>query len=165
MTVRRMGYGAGTKDRDFPNVLRAIIGEQTAMSQKPYLTGDALVIEANIDDMNPQHYEPLMAHLLAAGALDVALIPIQMKQQRPGIQLQIIANRDGLDNLLGIVFRESSTIGVRTYSVSRYMLPREIQTVQTPMAQSGSKSPATATRSSTPCPNTKIAAPLQNGQR
>lgn len=132
MTMQRTGYGAGTKDRDFPNVLRAMLGERaSASAQSSYFTGAATVIETNIDDMNPQHYEPLLAHLLAAGALDVALIPIQMKKQRPGTQLQVIANPATLDTLLGIIFRESSTIGVRTYPVTRYMLPREIQTVQT----------------------------------
>ncbi len=141
MTISRTGYGAGTKDRDFPNVVRAMIGEQasinpvsyTPVSYTPtaYLIGEAIVIEANIDDMNPQHYEPLMAHLLTAGALDVALIPIQMKKQRPGTQLQLIAKQENLDQLLSVVFQESSTIGVRTYPVTRFMLPREIQAVQT----------------------------------
>lgn len=130
-TMLRVGYGAGTKDRDFPNVLRAMLLEQPDAGALPYQTGMATVIEANIDDMNPQHYEPLMAHLLAAGALDVALLPVQMKKQRPGTLLQIIAARDGVQRLLDIVFRESSTIGVRTYDVTRYMLPRELITVNT----------------------------------
>lgn len=129
-TILKTGYGAGSKDRDFPNVLRAMLCEIQA-AKSAYQTGQAIVIEANIDDMNPQHYEPLLAHLLEAGALDVALLPIQMKKQRPGTLMQIIAAKDQLDALLQIVFRESSTIGVRTYEVTRYMLPREIVTVQT----------------------------------
>jgi len=129
-TILKTGYGAGSKDRDFPNVLRAMVCE-TQAAKPAYQVGQAIVIEANIDDMNPQHYEPLLTHLLAAGALDVALLPIQMKKQRPGTLLQIIAAKDQLDGLLEIVFRESSTIGMRTYEVTRYMLPREIVTVQT----------------------------------
>ena len=132
-TVLRVGYGAGTKDRDFPNVLRAMLCEQAdaAPPALPYQTGLATVIEANIDDMNPQHYEPLMAHLLAAGALDVTLLPVQMKKQRPGTLLQVVANREMLPALLAVIFRDSSTIGVRTYEVTRYMLPREIVSVDT----------------------------------
>jgi len=133
----KVGYGAGTKDREFPNVLRAILCEDTPQATANVTgldtvdTAEALVIEANIDDMNPQHFEPLMAHLLAAGAYDVTLQPIQMKKQRPGTLLQLIAGRPTLQTLLDIVFRESSTIGVRTYPVTRYMLPRDIVTVQT----------------------------------
>ena len=163
ITILKTGYGAGSKDRDFPNVLRAILCEQTdnqpatlelqnpqtlqtsnlpASNSKPanlqtpnsqtlYQTGQATVIEANIDDMNPQHYEPLLAHLLTAGALDVTLLPVQMKKQRPGTLLQVLAKPADLHSLLAIIFRESSTIGVRTYEVTRYMLPREIVTVTT----------------------------------
>ena len=145
ITILKTGYGAGSKDRDFPNVLRAIMCEQTdnqpaalqtsnlpaSNSQTLYQTGQATVIEANIDDMNPQHYEPLIAHLLAAGALDVTLLPVQMKKQRPGTLLQVLAKPAELHSLLAIIFRESSTIGVRTYEVTRYMLPREIVTVMT----------------------------------
>ena len=155
ITILKTGYGAGSKDRDFPNVLRAIMCEQTdnqpaalqtsnlpasnsklanlqtPNSQTLYQTGQATVIEANIDDMNPQHYEPLITHLLAAGALDVTLLPVQMKKQRPGTLLQVLAKPAELHSLLAIIFRESSTIGVRTYEVTRYMLPREIVTVMT----------------------------------
>ena len=131
VTVLRTGYGAGTKDREFPNVLRAIMCEQTDAASLRYQTGQATVIEANIDDMNPQHYEPLMTHLFGAGALDVTLLPLQMKKQRPGTLLQVIADRALVSALLDIIFRESSTIGVRTYEVTRYMLPRAIITVTT----------------------------------
>ena len=130
-----IGHGAGNKDRAFPNVLRALLGPvpvQAAARNDGTLSGTATVIEANIDDMNPQHYEPLTAHLLAAGALDVALLPIQMKKQRPAVQLQIICDAEMVGVLAEIVFRESSTIGVRTHEVSRIMLPRTMITVTTP---------------------------------
>ena len=133
--IRRIGHGAGTKDRTFPNVLRAILCDvavdHSGSTRFSYQTGTSVVIEANIDDMNPQHYEPLMTHLLEAGAQDVTLSPLQMKKQRPGTMLQIVTDPDNLKAVLSIIFRESSTIGVRTYDVTRYMLPRAMITVTT----------------------------------
>jgi len=146
MVVDRTGYGAGTKDRDFPNVLRIQVGELVS-SREPrephpeqhaapptaggWHEGAAVVIEANLDDMNPQWYDALFERLLAAGALDVLLIPVQMKKQRPGVLLQVIARPDAVDDLTTIIFTESSTIGVRTYPVQRRMLQREVRTVST----------------------------------
>ena len=156
MSIEHVGYGAGTRERDFPNVLRAMLGETepaaepapvAATARAPrdpypqqhaaspeaagYHTGRAIVAEANIDDMNPQLYELLSEQLLAAGALDVLMLPAQMKKQRPGVLLQVLAAPDTLDGLLEILFRESTTIGIRTYEVTRYMLQRENIQVQT----------------------------------
>jgi uncharacterized protein (DUF111 family) len=156
MRVERIGYGAGTRDRDFPNVLRAFLGD-THMTMAPtssvirtprqpypaqheaeatanvagYHEAPATVIEANIDDMNPQWFEPLAERLLAAGAMDVILIPAQMKKQRPGILLQVLAHPSSVDVLLGIIFQESTTIGVRTYDVTKRMLKREVRVAHT----------------------------------
>lgn len=150
MTVTRIGYGAGTRDREFPNVLRVIMGERnsTAVPTAPrtpfpeqhaaaateagYHEGPATVIEANIDDMNPQLYDALIERLLTAGALDVALIPAHMKKNRPGILLQVLAHPASVDALLAIVFTESTTIGARTYDVTKRMLQREHRVIQTP---------------------------------
>jgi uncharacterized protein (TIGR00299 family) protein len=159
MSIARVGYGAGTRDRDFPNVLRAMLGETEASSRSGnaapevlstrtprdpnpqqhiaipveagYHQGQAIVIEANIDDMNPQLYEMLSEQLLAAGALDVLVLPVQMKKQRPGVLLQVLSAPEMLSALLDILFRESTTIGVRTYAVTRYMLQRESVQVMT----------------------------------
>jgi pyridinium-3,5-bisthiocarboxylic acid mononucleotide nickel chelatase len=162
MKVHGIGYGAGTRDRQFPNVLRVFLGETEqvtpATNAQPqsvaataarepraphpeqhaaqptaagYHEGQALVIEANIDDMNPQLYESLLERLLAAGALDAILIPAFMKKQRPGTLLQVIAHPASVDELLGIIFSESTTIGVRTYEVQRKMLQREVCQVAT----------------------------------
>ncbi len=156
MKVARVGYGAGMRDREFPNVLRAFLGETpeapiasspsvaVRSSREPnpqqhdaptteggYHEGKAIAIEATIDDMNPQLYEELVEHLLAAGALDVVLLPVQMKKQRPGVLVQVLAASEGVGSLLPILFTESTTLGVRTYEVSRYMLQREVHTVQT----------------------------------
>jgi uncharacterized protein (TIGR00299 family) protein len=152
MSIASVGYGAGTRERDFPNVLRAMLGEteasaeQTAvraprdpnpqqhavaLSAEGYQEGRAIVIEANIDDMNPQLFEALSDQLLAAGALDVLLLPVQMKKQRPGVLLQVLSAPEKLNVVLDILFRESTTIGVRTYEVTRYMLQRESVPVTT----------------------------------
>lgn len=154
MVVEKMGHGAGTRDRDFPNVMRAFLGELTSDSQatgsterahraphpeqhavtvnaQGYQEQTAVVIEASIDDMNPQHYEALLEALLQAGALDALMLSAQMKKQRPGTLLQVTSHTDGVNDLLAIIFRESTTIGVRTYAVQRYMLPREMHEVTT----------------------------------
>jgi uncharacterized protein (TIGR00299 family) protein len=154
MTVRAVGYGAGTRQREFPNVLRAFLGEtgeaasgtgrpavrapfpeQHEMPVGPggYHEGPAVVLEANIDDMNPQLFERLFERLLESGALDVLLIPVQMKKGRPGALLQVLSQPETVDTLLGIIFVESTTIGVRTYPVTKRMLQREVRRVETPL--------------------------------
>ena len=160
MVVEKVGYGAGTRDRDFPNVVRAFLGELSAdspavrssersivserapraphpeqhavaVNAQGYQEQTAVVIEASIDDMQPQHYEALLEALLQAGALDALVLPAQMKKQRPGTLLQVTSHAEGMNDLLAIIFRESTTIGVRTYAVQRYMLPREMHQVNT----------------------------------
>ena len=91
-----------------------------------------LILEANIDDMNPQWYEPLIDKLLAAVARDVALIPVIMKKSRPGVIVQALSPGSRRDRLIQILFEESTTIGVRYYPVNRRTLSREVRTVQTP---------------------------------
>jgi len=93
------------------------------------------VLECNLDDLNPQFFEPLLEALLAAGALDVLVIPAQMKKNRPGILLQVLAHPSGVDTLVEIIFRNSTTLGVRTYPVSKHMLQRQTILVQTPAGQ------------------------------
>jgi len=118
--AERIGYGAGTKQfADFPNCLRLMIGEEERR------TGDVIVIEANIDDMNPQNFGYVTEKLLAAGALDVFTIPIQMKKSRPGQLLQVLAPSDVVDALSRLIFQETTTIGLRKYPVDRTILDRE----------------------------------------
>ncbi|GIK42007.1 MAG: UPF0272 protein [Chloroflexota bacterium] len=154
LVIEASGYGAGTRDREFPNVLRGYLGHAAAGAVLPappsrrvrdpfpqqhhtpevsagYHQGPATVIEANIDDMNPQLFEYLLERLLEAGALDVSLIPIQMKKSRPGTLLHVLAHPASVDELLAIIFTESTTIGARTYEVTKRMLQRETQTVET----------------------------------
>jgi uncharacterized protein (TIGR00299 family) protein len=128
MRVDRVGYGAGTRDFPHsPNVLRVLIGEQddSAPSQS------VVVIEAEIDDMNPQIFGVLMDRLLAEGALDVFYTSIQMKKNRPGTLLTVVAPPNHRDRLTSTIFRETTTIGVRYREMSRECLDRESMTVTT----------------------------------
>ena len=129
MRLKRVGYGAGARDfKDTPNVLRVLIGE--ADSTAP--SHSVVVIEAEIDDMNPQIFGVLMDRLLAGGALDVFYTSIQMKKNRPGTLLTIIAAPDARERLTSTVFRETTTIGVRYREMTRECLDRETVAVNTP---------------------------------
>jgi len=129
MRVERVGYGAGARDlSDTPNVLRVVIGEAApATPVEP-----VVVVEAEIDDMNPQIFGAVMEQLLAAGALDVYYTAIQMKKNRPGTLLTIVAGPDDRERLTSIVFRETTTIGVRYREMARERLEREHVPVETP---------------------------------
>jgi len=159
MTVESVGYGAGRRQREFPNVVRVFLGEAQAVggpaarqvrdpfpeqhAASPGPAGDhegpAVVIEANLDDMNPELYENLSERLLEAGALDVLLIPVHMKKGRPGMLLQVLAYPPSVDGLLRVVFAESTSIGARTYPVTKRMLQREVVVVATPYGPLGVK--------------------------
>jgi uncharacterized protein (TIGR00299 family) protein len=128
MRVDRIGYGAGTRDfPNSPNVLRVLIGELDAAAP----TQSVVVIEAEIDDMNPQIYGVLMDRLLAEGALDVFYTSIQMKKNRPGTLLTVIGSPGQRDRLTATIFRETTTIGVRYREMAREVLDRESITVTT----------------------------------
>ncbi len=129
MRLEHVGYGAGTRDpHDTPNVLRVLIGE----SGESGPAHRVVVIEAEIDDMNPQIFGTLMSRLLAEGALDVYYTSIQMKKNRPGTLLSIIAPPEARERLTTIVFRETTTIGVRHREMDRECLARESLAVETP---------------------------------
>ena len=130
MTVERIGYGAGTREfRDTPNVLRAIVGEADVTAP----SHGVVVVEAEIDDMNPQIFGLLMDRLLEEGALDVFYTPIQMKKNRPGTLLTVIAPPRLRSPLTATIFRETTTIGVRYREMTRECLERETVQVQTPL--------------------------------
>lgn len=94
-----------------------------------------ILLEANIDDMNPEWHEYLMEELLQAGALDVSLLPVLMKKSRPSVILQVLLERSHRERLLTVIFRESTTLGVRSTSVTRFELEREIREVETPFGE------------------------------
>jgi uncharacterized protein (TIGR00299 family) protein len=128
MTIEKIGYGAGQKDfPDRPNLFRLVIGTDSA----PWRQEDMLVIETNIDDMNPEFYDYVLDRLLAAGARDVFLSPIQMKKNRPGILLRLIAEPKDRDALARIILSETSTLGVRYYPVGRLILKRLSEMLKT----------------------------------
>ncbi|HEY7058408.1 MAG TPA: nickel pincer cofactor biosynthesis protein LarC [Vicinamibacterales bacterium] len=129
ITVSRIGYGAGDRDaKDVPNVLRIFQGERVGAR-----IGDRIVkLECEIDDMNPQLFGPLMDELLAAGALDVFYTPVQMKKNRPGTLVTVIAPPDRRSDLTDRLFRSSTTIGVRYEEMSRACLDRAVESVDTP---------------------------------
>jgi uncharacterized protein (TIGR00299 family) protein len=128
MRVNAIGYGAGSRDfPDTPNVLRVLIGDADAKAPSV----SVVVIEAEIDDMNPQIFGVVMDTLLDQGAVDVFYTPIHMKKNRPGILLTVIAPPAAREPLTAAIFRETTTIGVRYREMARECLDREDVTVQT----------------------------------
>jgi uncharacterized protein (DUF111 family) len=129
LTLDAIGYGAGSNDHEIPNVLRLIIGE--AVGTSGLLTETLVQLETNLDDESPELVGHLAGHLLEAGALDVSVIPAQMKKGRPGVLLQVLAKPQHADALQHLLFHESSTLGVRRQEVQRDSLPRRSESVDT----------------------------------
>ena len=132
MTLERAGYGAGRNDFAIPNVTRVLIGT-TAHVRTGEGTDDVAVLEANIDDMSPQHYELALERLFAAGARDVWLTPVTMKKGRPAIVLAALCAPSEEAAVAGAMLRETTTIGVRVRHERRYTAPREISLCDTPL--------------------------------
>ena len=132
MRIEKTGYGAGDRNpSDTPNVLRILQGVRDAAGAAGS-GGDRIVkVECEIDDMNPQLFGPLIDVLLAAGALDVFYTPVMMKKTRPGTLVTVIAPPDRREAVAGVLFRESTTIGIRYEEMSRICLDRTTETVET----------------------------------
>jgi uncharacterized protein (TIGR00299 family) protein len=132
MRIDRIGYGAGDKDfKGHPNVFRLIVGDaETDVAAEPIVT-----VECEIDDMNPQLFGPLMDRLYAAGALDVFYAAVHMKKNRPGVLVTVIARPDRRHDIAGVLFAETTTIGVRYREMLRECLSRELQEVDTPVGK------------------------------
>ena len=128
MVVRQVGYGAGDRDlAGTPNVLRVLVGDATATGS----FDQVVVIECEIDDMNPQIFGVLMDELYLKGALDVFYAPIQMKKNRPGTLVTVIAQPEQREALSAVLFKETTTIGIRFSEVHRECLEREELAVET----------------------------------
>ncbi|MBI5197661.1 MAG: nickel pincer cofactor biosynthesis protein LarC, partial [Nitrospirae bacterium] len=129
MHVEIIGYGAGSWDLpEKPNLLRLFIGQEAVTGQVfsgDYSRDQVVLLETNIDDLNPQVYEYVMERLFEAGALDVTLTPMLMKKGRPAHKLSVIGPPEGTDRLLEILFRETTTLGIRIQPVERVILARE----------------------------------------
>jgi hypothetical protein len=122
------GYGAGSRaSPDRPNVLRIIVGEEGANDDER-----VTVLETEVDDMPPQLFGPVVDHLLAAGALDAYLTPIQMKKGRPGVLVTVLAAPSGVAGIEDVLFAETTTLGVRRQEWARTALARESVRVDTP---------------------------------
>jgi uncharacterized protein (TIGR00299 family) protein len=131
MTVSAIGYGAGSTDLEGqPNVVRIMIGEP---AEKVSHADDEeiSIIEANLDDMNPQIYGYVLEKALSAGALDVYTTALQMKKNRPGTLLTILCRPKDIDTMMSLIFAETTTFGVRTHRAQRRALPREWVNVST----------------------------------
>src|SRR5271168_4226860 len=136
MNLRAIGYGAGSADlKEKANVLRLLIGETAASESGEYWDAPVTVIETNIDDMSPQIYAYFAERALEAGALDVFSSPVQMKKNRPGQLVTILSEPHNVTQLIDLLFRETTTIGVRTHEVRRKTLARESVTVETPFGE------------------------------
>lgn len=132
LNIEKIGYGAGTRDLEkTPNVLRAVLGEAIAATGASEETDIITVIETNIDDMNPQLTGDVMERLLAAGALDVFLTPVQMKKNRPGTLLTVLCEGNAVDSLADLILTHTTSFGVRVHEVQRRKLAREIVKVKT----------------------------------
>lgn len=128
MTLSAVGVGAGKREMSWANIFRLIIGETETADNH-----DALVVmETNIDDMNPQIFGVLMEKLFANGALDVFSTPIYMKKNRPATKFSIITRKEHETQLAEIMLRESTTFGLRVYPIYRYEADRHFETVETP---------------------------------
>jgi pyridinium-3,5-bisthiocarboxylic acid mononucleotide nickel chelatase len=135
MSIESVGYGAGERDNPTtPNVLRVLIG-QSAEAGVRARSERVTVVECEIDDMNPQIFGVAMEQLYAAGALEVFYVPVQMKKNRPGTLMTVIVPPARLGAIADVIFRETTTIGLRHYDVDRECLQRDIVAVDTPLGR------------------------------
>lgn len=133
MLLARTGYGAGAMQRSDgrPNLLRLLLGRDTQVAEAQ----EVEVIETHLDDWNPEFWPYVSRQLMTAGALDVCLIPMQMKKGRPGFLLRVIADAAHRQDLTTLLFNETSAIGLRLRKEQRLTLPRERVTVTTPWGE------------------------------
>jgi pyridinium-3,5-bisthiocarboxylic acid mononucleotide nickel chelatase len=134
MTVRAIGHGAGaTLLTEQPNLLRLFVGETAVQETGEPRDETIIVLEANLDDMNPQIYGYFVECALKAGALDVFSTPVQMKKNRPGQLITVLCESAASESLTDLIFRETTTLGVRRSTVQRRTLQRVSVAVETPL--------------------------------
>ena len=131
LRITRTGYGVGQKDGEIPNVLRVYLGESEAARTKDMEVEDAVMLECNMDDMNPEWYTHISDLLFKAGAAEVFITPVVMKKSRPGHLLSVLSSVDHVAVMKDIIFRETASIGLREYTVRKSILRREMIKVQT----------------------------------
>ncbi len=132
-TPTAIGYGIGMRDLDIPNVLRVFLCESgAALADDDLETGQACLIETNIDDMSPEAYEAIIETLFARGAQDVYLTPIIMKKSRPAVKISILCEAPRIAALEEVLWLHTTTFGLRRHNVTKRMLRRDISEVDTP---------------------------------
>jgi uncharacterized protein (TIGR00299 family) protein len=129
MAIEQIGYGAGQKDFAHPNLLRLIVGEAAATHA---MTNAIVLLETNLDDATGESLGFAVEQLWAAGALDVSMSPLAMKKNRPGVLLAVQCRPADAERLSGVVFRETTALGMRRSHVARIVLPRRTVIVETP---------------------------------
>jgi uncharacterized protein (DUF111 family) len=134
MTLERVGYGVGERRLpDRPNVLRGILGREEA--GRDLETDRVAILETHLDDANPEWLGPLMERLPREGAFDVAYAFVQMKKNRPGVRITVVAPPEKAAALSRLLLRETSAIGVRCHETRRFKLSREAAVVATPLGE------------------------------
>ncbi|MGP0018166.1 MAG: nickel pincer cofactor biosynthesis protein LarC [Candidatus Sulfotelmatobacter sp.] len=136
MKIEKSGYGAGSREfQGHPNVVRLTIGEAASTLGAKTASDTVTVLEANLDDLNPQVFGYVMDRLLEEGALDVFGMPVQMKKNRPGTLLTVLCKPEGADKLTQLIFTETTTLGVRRRDEVRQTLARRWENVRTPWGE------------------------------
>jgi len=136
LRVEKIGYGIGSRVLpNRPNVLRAVLGEADAPSAAPYQTDTVVRVETNLDDLSPEIAGAVLNRLMDAGALDAALLPIQMKKNRPGVQLSVLCEETALEKIAALLFAETTAFGIRMNRVERWKLDRRFETISTPFGE------------------------------
>lgn len=131
--VNKIGYGIGNRDTEIPNVLRVMMVEEKKLSNDSKASDDVFqeILECNIDDINPELYEYIIDRLFNEGALDVYLTPIIMKKGRPSVKVSVLCEEAKLEKMKEVLFKETTTFGVRSFKVNKTMLHREFIKVNT----------------------------------
>jgi pyridinium-3,5-bisthiocarboxylic acid mononucleotide nickel chelatase len=136
MKIERSGYGAGSRDfPGHPNVVRLTVGEAASTLAAKTASDTVTVLEANLDDLNPQVFGYVMDRLLEEGALDAFGVPVQMKKNRPGTLLTVLCKPDDAGKLTQLIFTETTTLGVRRRDEVRQTLARRWENVRTPWGE------------------------------
>jgi len=130
MVLREIGVGAGEKDLPIPNIIRLWIGD-TELTTDQIMTEKLVLLETNIDNMNSEIYGHIMELLFQSGALDVYFTPIQMKKNRPAIQVSVLCHSKLVDKMQDIIYQETPTLGIKQIEIKRTSLPRKFETVET----------------------------------
>jgi len=129
MRVKKIGYGAGTKDLQQPNVLRAFYGELDESISK--LDDGIIIMETNIDNMNPEIFPYVIERLMENNALDAYTEPINMKKNRIGTKITVLSDKNNIGRLSKILFEETTTLGIRIFPAGRKKLEREVKSIKT----------------------------------